>query len=88
MKSSRNSRKSFEDFVLLRRRRGGFTISPTVGTAGTDEGVGAITVFAGEGPKCIVDQLARTPEQLIATLADALMGFICKLVVGFDVCWW
>ena len=53
---------------------------------GIDEGVDAITVFAGEGPKCIVDQLARTPEQLIATLADALMGLHHrKLVVGFDV---
>ena len=53
---------------------------------GLPEGVDAITVFAGEGPKCVVDQLARTPEQLIATLADALMGLHNrKLVIGFDV---
>jgi len=53
---------------------------------GIPEGVDAITVFAGEGPKCVVDQLARTPEQLIATLADALMGLHNrKLVIGFDV---
>jgi hypothetical protein len=53
---------------------------------GMPEGTDAITVFAGEGPKCVVDQLARTPEQLVATLADALMGMHNpKLVIGFDV---
>ena len=53
---------------------------------GIDPGVDAVTVFAGEGPKCIVDQLARTPEELIATLAVSLQGLHHpKLAIAFDV---
>jgi hypothetical protein len=49
--------------------------------AGTD----AITVFAGEGPKCIVDQLSRTPESLAGSLAAALRAMHHpKLVMAFD----
>jgi hypothetical protein len=48
--------------------------------------VDAITMFPGEGPKVIVDQLARTPESLTASLAAALRGMHHpKLVLGFDV---
>jgi len=32
----------------------------------------AVTVFAGEGPRCVVDQLVRDPEQLSQTLAACL----------------
>lgn len=50
-----------------------------------------VTVFAGEGPRCIVDQLARDPGQLANTFAACLrtaqhpklvIGFDCVLVVG------
>jgi hypothetical protein len=50
-----------------------------------------VTVFAGEGPRCIVDQLARHPDQLANTFAACLrtvqhpklvIGFDCLLVVG------
>jgi hypothetical protein len=33
----------------------------------------AVTVFAGEGPRCVTDQLARTPEQLVTSLAATLL---------------
>jgi len=46
----------------------------------------AITIFAGEGPKVIVDQLARTPEELITSFAVAMRAMHHpKLVLGFDV---
>ena len=32
-------------------------------------GFDALTVFAGEGPRCVVDQLSREPESLAASLA-------------------
>src|SRR3954447_17564207 len=50
-----------------------------------------VTVFAGEGPRVIVDQLARDPAQLANTFAACLrtaqhpklvIGFDCVLVVG------
>ncbi|CAB4725029.1 MAG: thioredoxin [Actinobacteria bacterium] len=51
-------------------------------TPGTD----AITLFAGEGPKVIVDQLSRTPESLANSLAAALRAMTHpKLVIAFDV---
>lgn len=58
---------------------------------GVDPGANAVTVFAGEGPRCVVDQKARTPEQLIAVFASELlhvhtpkmaMAFDAMLVVG------
>ncbi len=52
---------------------------------GLDAGVDAITVFAGEGPRGIVDQLSRTPESLANTLAAQLQVLHHhKLVLGFD----
>ena len=50
-----------------------------------------VTVFAGEGPRCVVDQLARDPDQLATTLAACLrtlhnpkivMAFYAILVIG------
>jgi len=68
--------------------------SPWPGLA-QDRGVGAeetgITVFAAEAPRLIVDQLARTPEELCASLAAGLewvghrrlrLAFDALLVVG------
>jgi hypothetical protein len=39
---------------------------------GVAPGVDALTVFSGEGPRCVVDQLARDPEQLATSLAACL----------------
>lgn len=52
---------------------------------GVPAGVDAVTLFAGEGPRCVVDQLARTPEALATSLAAALRAtHHPKLVVAFD----
>ena len=39
---------------------------------GFDATQNTITVFTGEGPRCVVDQLAREPEQLAQSLAVCL----------------
>jgi len=39
---------------------------------GFDATQNTVTVFTGEGPRCVVDQLAREPEQLAQTLATCL----------------
>ena len=55
------------------------------GQFGLPEGIDAITVFAGEGPRCIVDQLSRHPESLATTLAYQLQAMLHhKLVLTFD----
>jgi len=55
------------------------------GQFGVEEGVDAVTVFAGEGPRCIVDQLSRTPESLAASLAHQLQAIHHhKLIIMFD----
>jgi hypothetical protein len=55
------------------------------GQFGMAPGVDAITVFAGEGPRCVVDQLSRTPESLANTLAHQLQAVHHhKLVIAFD----
>ena len=52
---------------------------------GAPAGVDALTVFAGEGPRCVVDQLSREPESLAASLAASLRTVHHhKLVLGFD----
>ncbi len=56
-------------------------------------GTDTVMVFAGEGPRSVVDQLSRDPESLSRTYAAALnalhhpklvMGFDCMLVVTPD----
>lgn len=60
-------------------------IGTLAGQRGIEHGVDAITVFAGEGPRGIVDQLSRTPESLANTLAAQLQVIHHhKLVLGFD----
>jgi len=50
-----------------------------------DESVDAVTVFAGEGPRCIVDQLSREPESLANSIAENLrVMHHHKLVMAFD----
>lgn len=52
---------------------------------GVDPGTDVLTVFAGEGPHCIVDQLSRTPESLAGSLAAQLKTLHHhKLVLAFD----
>jgi hypothetical protein len=52
---------------------------------GVPESTDALTVFAGEGPRCVVDQLSREPEALATSLAACLRTVHHpKLVMGFD----
>jgi hypothetical protein len=55
------------------------------GQFGMAPGVDAVTVFSGEGPRCVVDQLSRTPESLATSLAHQLQAVHHhKLVLAFD----
>jgi hypothetical protein len=52
---------------------------------GIADGGDAVTVFAGEGPRCVVDQLARDPDSLANTFASCLRTLHNpKLVMAFD----
>jgi hypothetical protein len=52
---------------------------------GVAAGVDAVTVFPGEGPRCVVDQLARDPESLCNTFAACLRTLHNpKSVLAFD----
>lgn len=53
---------------------------------GAEPGTDTVTVFAGEGPRCVVDQQARDPEQLATSLAACLRTVQHpKLPLVFDV---
>ena len=55
------------------------------GQLGIEPDVDAITLFAGEGPRCVVDQLSRQPDSLARSLAANLQVLHHpKLVVAFD----
>ena len=59
--------------------------TPLAQWRGLPAGTDAVTVFAGEGPRGMVDQLARTPEELCASLAASLVPLQHpKLVLAFD----
>jgi hypothetical protein len=58
---------------------------------GAEPGANTVTLFPGEGPRCIVDQLSRDPESLTRSLAanlrtlhhpKLLLAFDCILAVG------
>ena len=52
---------------------------------GVAPGVSAVTVFAAEGPRAVADQISRTPESLVGSLAAGLRGVAHhKLAGGFD----
>jgi hypothetical protein len=60
---------------------------------GFDAGASTVTLFPGEGPRCVVDQASRDPESLTSSLAACLrtvhhpklpLGFDAILVVGPD----
>ncbi len=59
--------------------------SPLSVARGIDPGIDALTLFAGQGPTPIVDQISRTPESLTRSLAAALKTVAHpKLVIAFD----
>lgn len=59
--------------------------TPLSAARGLPAGVDAITVFAGEGPRCVVDQRARSAEALANSFAACLRTVHHpKLVLGFD----
>jgi hypothetical protein len=53
---------------------------------GAAAGADALTIFAGEGPRCVVDQQSREPESLASSFAACLRTVHHpKLPLGFDV---
>ncbi len=55
------------------------------GEHGVEPGVDALTVFAGEGTRCVVDQLSRGPDSLARSLAAGLQAMHHpKLIMAFD----
>jgi hypothetical protein len=62
------------------------TLAGQLGVAGSDEEeVDAICLFAGEGPRCVVDQISREPDSLARSLAASLQGlYHPKLLFAFD----
>jgi hypothetical protein len=52
---------------------------------GFPAGVSTVTLFAGEGPRGVVDQLSRTPESLARSFAACLRSVAHpKLAIAFD----
>ena len=73
----------------LIRSRVPFT--PLAVERGLEPGTDAITLFAGQGPTALVDQLSRTPDSLVRSMAATLraqghpklaLGMDAMLVVG------
>jgi len=59
--------------------------TPLATDFGVERGVNAVTVFAGEGPRTVVDQLSREPESLARSLAAGLRAVHHpKLMLAFD----
>jgi len=60
--------------------------TPLAQDLGAEPGVDCVTLFPGEGPRSIVDQLSREPESLARTFAANLRTLHHpKLVLAFDV---
>jgi hypothetical protein len=58
---------------------------PLASDFGAAPGTDTVTVFTGEGPRCIVDQLSRDPDSLARTYAVNLRTLHHpKLVLAFD----
>ena len=52
---------------------------------GLEAGTDAVTLFAGQGPTAITDQLSRSPESLARSMASVLRANANpKLVIGWD----
>ena len=59
--------------------------TPLATDFGIEPGTDAVTIYAGQGPTAIADQISRTPESLVRTFARALLNECHpKLVIGFD----
>jgi thiol-disulfide isomerase/thioredoxin len=59
--------------------------APLATDFGVARGKNAVTVFAGEGPRTVVDQLSREPESLARSLAAGLRAVHHpKLMLAFD----
>jgi hypothetical protein len=65
--------------------------SPLSADLGVEAGVSSVTLFAGEGPRTIVDQASRDPESLARTYAvnlrslhhpKAVLAFDCLLAIS------
>jgi hypothetical protein len=59
--------------------------TPLASDFGFRTGQNVVTIFPGEGPRTLVDQLARTPDELAHSFAYALRGMLSpKSVLAFD----
>lgn len=60
--------------------------TPLSAERGLAIGTDAVTVFAGHGPTAMVDQLSRSPDSLVRSMAGVLRAQgNPKLAIGFDV---
>lgn len=63
----------------------GSPFTPLSVSRGIAPGTDAVTLFAGQGPTPLVDQLSRTPESLVRSMAEMLRTSLStKLAIGFD----
>jgi hypothetical protein len=63
----------------------GSPFTPLSVALGKPAGVDTVTLFPGEGPRCIVDQLSRDPESLARSFAVTLRTLHHpKLILAFD----
>jgi hypothetical protein len=63
----------------------GSPFTPLSVALGKAAGVDTVTLFPGEGPRCVVDQLSRDPDSLARTFAVTLRTLHHpKLVLAFD----
>ncbi len=60
--------------VAFAERLDGMPWPPLAQARGLPESETGVTLFAGEAPRLVVDQLARDPEGLAASFAEALEG--------------
>lgn len=59
--------------------------APLATARGLEPGTDAVTLFAGQGPTAIADQLSREPASLARSMAAALRAVgHPKLIIGFD----
>ncbi len=63
----------------------GSPFTPLSVAQGFEPGIDTVTLFAGQGPTPIIDQISRTPESLVRSFAASLRAAgSTKLAVGFD----
>lgn len=59
--------------------------TPLATDFGFEAGKNVVTIFPGEGPRTLVDQIARTPDELASTFAYHLRAMLSpKAVMAFD----